>query len=725
MHLDNRTGWPFAPIAGRLGWPKHSLTAVLKATYRLVPDGVAEPADEPLPLVPDVFADGDDPAVDAPRYPSDLEEEKPRADLLLVGRAWAPGGRRARQFTAAFQVGSTRKELRVTGDRRWDPGLLRSGVTDPEPVRSVELSWRNAFGGPGFAANPVGKGLAGDPPALPNLEDPADPATSPQSRPAPAAFGPRSRVWAPRAGRVGTFDAEWFRTRCPWYPADRAPDVANAAPADLQVEGWLRGDELAILENLHPEHARIECRLPGVAPRCFARRRDGGFVEAPLRLDTLWIDAETLTLALVWRGVLEVATDDFSDLAKLFVVPDVCGRDARPADAWCAELLGAETGAGDGDDAGDGPAPGSGPGAAQLAAPDPEEVDDGVPRDLPPAPEPPDDEALRSAVLALKSEGVADLDATDLLDAPPPAEAGADAEAEAGPGAEAQASPPWTAAAALAAAAAGESLAGANLAGLDLRGAALDGVDLEGADLAGAQLDGATARGAHLAGANLAGVSAVETCLDGSWLPGADLSGAALERASLAGTDLAGARLERARLDGAQLAHARLDGARAAGARFVRACLREAQLDGFDGAAADFTGADLTGASLAGATCRDATFDRATLPGSTWEGADASGARFVYAEASGADFTAARLERVDFARGNFRRACLRKARLGGAHLREANLFEALLVYADLAGADARKANLYGAELADASRRDLRVEGANVRRTKLDPAPRFP
>jgi WD40 repeat protein/MinD-like ATPase involved in chromosome partitioning or flagellar assembly len=137
------------------------------------------------------------------------------------------------------------------------------------------------------------------------------------------------------------------------------------------------------------------------------------------------------------------------------------------------------------------------------------------------------------------------------------------------------------------------------------------GMEFEGAQLAGARLEGERLGGIHLPKADLQ-----RATLDGAWLDGAVLKGA----------DMRGASLEAASLVGADLSRADLRGARLPVARLTTAMMRTTRLDGADLTGADLRGARLHGASLVGAKLRFARLADAQARNATWEGADLGGA---------------------------------------------------------------------------------------------------
>src|SRR5262249_3611833 len=57
-----------------------------------------------------------------------------------------------------------------------------------------------------------------------------------------------------------------------------------------------------VLENLHPEHARLSTQLPGIRPTAVVERAGRAPYALALRCDTLWIDTDRSRCTLVWRG---------------------------------------------------------------------------------------------------------------------------------------------------------------------------------------------------------------------------------------------------------------------------------------------------------------------------------------------------------------------------------------------------------------------------------------
>lgn len=293
--MDVRNDTPFQEsLAIGLGPDRQPcVSIVVKATFSIPPEqgGDVLLAEEQLPIATaDTFHDGD--SMGSIRTESDDVAYKPRADIVLAGTAYAPQGRPATSVDVALQVGTVRKVLRVFGDRQWlfpSRLVMVPVISDPEPFTEMPLVYERAFGGfdrtaGAFCArNHVGRGFIGEKDKdsvnevfLPNLEDPADLIASWDDEPNPAGFGCISRNWEPRASLAGT--EEGMAEPHPLFgmPADFQPAFHNGAHPDLQVPGYLRGDEDIELMNLTPDGYR-SFQLPGMRPEVHL----GLFEEAP------------------------------------------------------------------------------------------------------------------------------------------------------------------------------------------------------------------------------------------------------------------------------------------------------------------------------------------------------------------------------------------------------------------------------------------------------------
>lgn len=315
---DNRT--PMAvrclPMEDRRG--RDVLVVVAKMTYAVSPLGAVNIATSPSPIrMSDIPVSGE--MWSSIRYPSDHVDEKPGTDILLLGTAYPPADRPVTEMDVTLRVeartASIRKTLRVYGTRVFSRSMLAVIPGPPTALGPTPLLYEYAFGGrdddaaAGFAVdrrNPAGVGFARDPSdrvkllggRAPVIEDPRAPLTS--RSPAPAGFGPIPASWAPRATRMGTYDAAWQRERAPVRPVDYDPRAASCASQDLWVEAPLTGDEpVEILGATREGVWRFA--LPRYAPRFEAVVR-GVAHELPTHLDTFLIDADEQQVELTWRA---------------------------------------------------------------------------------------------------------------------------------------------------------------------------------------------------------------------------------------------------------------------------------------------------------------------------------------------------------------------------------------------------------------------------------------
>ncbi len=728
LQLVNHTPYSVGYLLGQVRHPAPSLTIVIKGTFDLRPGAPATPADEQLPLAADTPEQDETPL--SLRYPADLVHFKPRADVLLVGSCHA-GPEPVLRQTVSLRVGEWSKSLSVTGDRFWEV----IGASSPLLFRSLPLEYERAFGGGGSRANPVGRGLAessgvGGTAArwLPNVEYPEHFVTAPNSRVPPAGFGPLRREWAPRADKLGSYDARWLESRWPWYPEDFDGSHHNAAPEDMQLP-FLRGDEALVLSHLHAEHAELSTRLPGTRVRCFvaveASEPPGAPVlrEVQAHLDTLWIDAEALKLVLVWRAVADVASAEAEEVKYLYV-------SEAPLSA-ATPSLSDEQARFD---------------AALATAPEDEPVEELAPE------EPPDDPEVDAAFAAAEKEARAQMLKAGLdpdhLPVPGAEETKAHLEQLRALGFELDDDEDerWTRERVCEHRDRSESLAGQELSGLDLSGLNLEGADftsavLAGADLSGAVLESAVFDGALLSGAKLSGArlskasfrdadltevdltqaSGADVVLEGALLENARLVEVKFERLLGARLSAPGADLSKAVLEGAVLRESQLSAAKLEGACLRGADLTDATLEGVRATGLDARGASLTGLRAAeDSSFARARFDGCAAVGSNWQGAKLAGAAFYGAVLDDANLSEADLEGADLAGASLRNATLRRSKLKGARVSHADLFQAILEGVDARAADFSQSSLFGAETWKAELAGARVATANLTRTKLLP-----
>lgn len=319
----------WTPMPGR--W---ALTVVCKATFRLLPGESPLDPEQEEPNEEDNYWD-DDP--ERSLYsPCDLVPFKQRADVVLVGHAFAPGGAPARSIRTRLVVGDVDKAIEAFCDRHFSrDGELREGP----PVARVSLRYERAAGGPS-TSNPAGvppHHRAGVPAFradaygsvhLPNLQPPGLHITSREDVIEPIGYGPLSPTWPTRADKLGPHRGAWDHTA--WHksplPEGLDPAFFNVAPPDQQVSA-LRDRERIVLESLHPSHPRLVTSLSGARPAATVKRAGGPSELIGMLPDTLWIDTSRGICTVVWRGLIHL---NFRDEPGQVVVSTEGAAGARP-----------------------------------------------------------------------------------------------------------------------------------------------------------------------------------------------------------------------------------------------------------------------------------------------------------------------------------------------------------------------------------------------------------
>jgi hypothetical protein len=289
---------------------------VVKGTFDVGDDGQPKPGEKQEPLVLTDVHHGD-PAGTSIKYECEFAMFKPRADVIVNGQAYAPKGKPVQELTVALEVGSTRKEIRVVGDRHWERGILGFTASEPVPFLTMPLVYERAFGGSdqthhnpkhhgaelrntigvGFHLNPAPETIEGQP--LPNLEHPRKSMRTWSDTPPPVGYGVVGRNWQPRLKFAGTYDDRWRNDRFPFLPEDFDPQYFQSAPLDQQVSHF-EGDEVIRCVNMTASE-RFEVHVPRFDLPLVYRFRDRD-VEATPRLDTFILEPDRNRVLAVWRA---------------------------------------------------------------------------------------------------------------------------------------------------------------------------------------------------------------------------------------------------------------------------------------------------------------------------------------------------------------------------------------------------------------------------------------
>ncbi len=738
-----------ASYAWQINPPDDVLIVVVKASFDLVRDGIAALREEPDLLSGDVFVDDDlERALDSA---SDFAILKPEVDVLVRGHVYAPvlddGRRAATVMQAAVRMRGEEQTLdhsiAVFGDRTWGTSL----PSEPEPFEMLPLRYDRSFGGPDFGPNQVGLGYKGK--RLPNFESLANLIKSPSDSPTPVCLGALHPQASSRWGLVGTYNRAWLKSRWPYFAEDFDYRFFQSAHPAQRMKTVV-GDERYELVGLHPSHSVFRGKLGGAKARAFvavSKRAGGGFVEVPLRIDTVTLVPDDNAVHVVWRGFIKVSDDDAPEAEHIFATIQPAG--SKPMTVHDAR-------------------------ARYLALLEPPKEE---PRPvLPPAPpeEAEDDAATEQAIrdalerIAAYEREVAKT--SPPVDSPPPplpkvtpAELAAALRATGTPEDDIEkivtivkprpTEPPEPGPVDLRAMVLDRVSRNESLAGLNLREADLSDLDLHGQDLAGADLTKAVLDRANLSEANLR-----ETKLASASLVAANLEKTTLSNADLTGARVTSARFLGANLDGVEARSLRARAADFTGARLARAKLNEARLPDAQFVGAVMPDVDLTQANLRGASFVDCAMQRARLyevrgdnakldradltnaraeaasfPGASFRGVVANEAILERADVSKASFVGATLKSASFHRANchgtaFDGADLREARMNRGDFRngtfvKANLMDAKCDRAILERTDFRRSNLHAASLNRALLRNASLDEAIVTRSQLDGGPR--
>src|SRR5690606_19112527 len=152
-------------------------------------------------------------------YPGDFADWKPRAEVMLRGTCYAPGGKPLAECPVRFEVGRWSKILRVIGRRFWSDDRDGAVMSEAAPFTKMPLDYAHAFGGPGGGPNPVGKGIGGL--ELPSVGHAGAVVRARRDEPAPAGFGPLSPTWPGRRKKLGRqYDRSYRWGRWPYYAED-------------------------------------------------------------------------------------------------------------------------------------------------------------------------------------------------------------------------------------------------------------------------------------------------------------------------------------------------------------------------------------------------------------------------------------------------------------------------------------------------------------------------
>lgn len=333
-------------IQGKDDQNRPIFSLLVKRTYNIGQSGRAMRAEKTRPFVrADIYHEDGDPEWATVKYETEFAAFKLATDVVVIGKAFAPGGKAVPQLDATVEVAEHRKTVRVYGDRR---GIFREnsppGFTEPVPFTEMPLQYERAYGGSDKKSDPeapffyprnfLGTGVVlkntkesveGLP--LPNIEDPLDLLTPERlvigeperwsEQPLPDGLGWFQRTCYPRCSFVGAMpayvgpDTVLKEEKLGLVPKGQVAlamqyklpgfDVRfnNGASRGLALP-HLAGNETFRLTNLTPAGS-LRFQLPGEKPSIML---DIGLGENQLEpvLDTVCVRLEEMQVDLIWRG---------------------------------------------------------------------------------------------------------------------------------------------------------------------------------------------------------------------------------------------------------------------------------------------------------------------------------------------------------------------------------------------------------------------------------------
>jgi len=333
-------------VPGRNHRGEHIFSVIVKRSYRLTSSGAAERVemDRPLRKV-DEYYENSDPERSPVKHEAELAPYKAATDVVVVGRAYAPGGSPTVRMTVAVEVAGRTKALAITGDRYclYRPSMMPV-FTDPEPFVEMEIRYDRAYGGSDtkslpsvpflYPRNFKGVGVvlrnvkeAVDGLRLPNIEEPQD-LIAPERllledperwhlQPMPQGLGWYQREWYPRSAMLGSFPpfipagTVTPEERLGLLPKDhvalakqsrlRIMEAQFACGASIgMVFPGLNGDEEVKLDGLSPD-GPLAFRLPADSP-AIGLDLGSGLQSLEVALHTVSIRPDERAVDLVWRG---------------------------------------------------------------------------------------------------------------------------------------------------------------------------------------------------------------------------------------------------------------------------------------------------------------------------------------------------------------------------------------------------------------------------------------
>lgn len=250
----------------------------------------------------------------------DLCGQKKQPELIVNGYAYGCYAKNGRTAVQA-RLNNVNKTLSVWGDRYWSNGK----PSKPQEFEQIAVSWKNAYGGEGFAYNPHGKGRncvqledGSSIKFLPNIEDPSNPIQYENEEYPAVGFGSLAIDYPERNLLMGNYDERWREEEFPGLAKDFDWAYFNQAPQDQRLSHLSPGD-VAVFTGMHPELAECRMVIPELKAKAFLRLnkdkelKESFLQEVELDLTTLWAFPHLEKGFLIFEGVVEVERWFFVD----------------------------------------------------------------------------------------------------------------------------------------------------------------------------------------------------------------------------------------------------------------------------------------------------------------------------------------------------------------------------------------------------------------------------
>lgn len=322
--------WQAMLVPGNTPDGKSILSLIVKRTYNISTEKLHVSLQQ-IPLCSaDITSDPQNQLSSETLAESDLIAFKPKTDVVVLSKAYAPEGKWAYSINCEVDIGQIHKEIRVFGDRRLESKIIRGlQFSDPVPFESKALGYMHSYGGKiktndglilHYPPNPIGRGFCLKATRnkistidVPTCEDPEHPLKPSDlivdkyknwcRAPKPVSFGWTKASFFPRYTYAMIEDKNNFSTENNVHQMDFR---FFQGASDGMCDHVLLGKEHVKLTFMDPKHPIFEFDLPGDRP-VLLLSLDGEELELEPVLHTVLIDKEKGTVSIVWRGFREYA----------------------------------------------------------------------------------------------------------------------------------------------------------------------------------------------------------------------------------------------------------------------------------------------------------------------------------------------------------------------------------------------------------------------------------